>query len=52
VVGAVLAACVGDVGVPGEAEGADDEVAQGGHHLGRVGGADLGPVLAVMELAP
>ena len=37
---------VGDVGVPGAAEGADDQVADGGVGIGLVAGADLLEILA------
>lgn len=41
----------GDVGVTGQAEGADGQVAQAGHDLGRSTGADLGAVLVVGDIA-
>jgi hypothetical protein len=41
----------GDVVEPGRVEQADRDVAQGGHDLGRVAGADLGAVLVVGHVA-
>src|SRR6266849_543913 len=46
VVVAVVAACVGDVGEPGVAEGAGDQVAESGVGAGLVPGADLLGVFA------
>jgi hypothetical protein len=46
----VVAAGGGDAGVAGEPEDGDGEVAQGGHHLGSVAGADLGGVFVVGDI--
>jgi len=46
----VVAAGGGDGGVAGEPEDGDGEVAQGGHGLGPVAGADLGGVFAVGDI--
>jgi hypothetical protein len=40
-----------DAGVPGRFQGADGQVAQGGHGLGSAAGADLGGVFAVADVA-
>jgi hypothetical protein len=40
VVAGVVAAGVGNAGIPGVAEGADDEIADGGIGMGLVPGAD------------
>ena len=42
---------LGDVGLPGQPQQADCQVAQGCHHLGAVPGADLGAVLVEGDVA-
>jgi len=42
----------GDVEDTAEAEDGDGEVAQAGHDAGTVGGADLGTVFVVGDIAP
>ena len=46
-----LAECCGDVGFPGQAQGADGEVSEAGHDAGSVVSACLGGVFAVGDVA-
>jgi len=47
----VIAQGGGHVGVAGQAQDGDGEVAQAGHDAGAVAGADLGAVLVVGDVA-
>jgi hypothetical protein len=42
--------CGSDVGVTGQAQGADREIAETGHDPGRVAGTDVGGILAVGDV--
>jgi len=47
----VVAQGGGDAGLPGQPQDGDCQVAQAGHHAGAVGGADLGAVFVVGDVA-